>query len=185
MGQKRSLSGDKSIQLWSLLTLTRQDSGNPLISARMEGLIFNYPNPSLSKTILLKTPFLYSAFRHHQITPCGSFCSRSLSFSVTCSKVKPSQDKKQKNVSNKIVLSEAAPPLAEQSDNSGNNTEPEVNNGNGSGLMKLVKRLPKRVLGVLSNLPLAIGEMFTIAALMALGIIHHFLWFCFKCFRIR
>ncbi|XP_022136221.1 cytochrome c biogenesis protein CCS1, chloroplastic [Momordica charantia] len=107
----------------------------------------------------------------HQITPCGaqlrSFCSRSLSLSVTC-KAKTSQDKKQKNASNKIVLSEAAPPLAEDSDDSGN-PEAEVKSGNGSGLTKLVKRLPKRILEALSNLPLAIGEMFTIAALMALG----------------
>lgn len=149
------------------------------ISATMEGLILNNPNPSLSKTIFLRTPFLHSAFRH-QITPCGaqlrSFCSRSLSLSVTC-KAKTSQDKKQKNASNKIVLSEAAPPLAEDSDDSGN-PEAEVKSGNGSGLTKLVKRLPKRILEALSNLPLAIGEMFTIAALMALGMTH-FAWFSF------
>lgn len=82
------------------------------------------------------------------------------------------------------MLSEAAPPLAEEeSDNSSGNTEAEVKSGNGSGLMKLVKRLPKRILGVLSNLPLAIGEMFTIAALMALGMTL-FCSFSFKCFRI-
>ncbi|CAK9315850.1 unnamed protein product [Citrullus colocynthis] len=130
----------------------------------MEGLILNNPNPSLSKPFLLKTPFLHSAFRH-QITPRAA---QFRNFSLTC-KIKASQDKKQKNVSNKIVLSEAAPPLAEEeSDNSGN-TEAEVKSGNGSGLVKLAKRLPKRILGALSNLPLAIGEMFTIAALMALG----------------
>lgn len=133
-----------------------------IICATMEGLILHNPNPYLSKT-----PFLHSSFRP-QITPY--LCCRTLSFSVTC-KVKASQDKKPKNVSNKIVLSEAAPPLAEETDNNnGNNTEAEVKSGNGSGLMmKLVKRLPKRILGALSNLPLAIGEMFTIAALMALG----------------
>ncbi|XP_038889050.1 cytochrome c biogenesis protein CCS1, chloroplastic isoform X2 [Benincasa hispida] len=135
-----------------------------IISATMEGLILNNPKPSLSKPFLLKTPFLHYVFRH-QITPRAA---QLRSFCVTC-KIKASQDKKQKNVSNKIVLSEAAPPLAEEeSDNTGN-AEAEVKAGNGSGLAKLVKRLPKRILGALSNLPLAIGEMFTIAALMALG----------------
>lgn len=138
-----------------------------IISATMEGLILNNPNPSLSKPFLLKTPFLHSAFRH-QITPRAA---QFRNFSLTC-KIKASQDKKQKNVSNKIVLSEAAPPLAEEERDNSGNTEAEVKSGNGSGLAKLVKRLPKRILGALSNLPLAIGEMFTIAALMALGITH-------------
>lgn len=39
-----------------------------------------------------------------------------------------------------------------------------------SGSWKL-KGLPKKVLAVLSNLPLAIAEMFAVAALMALGIV--------------
>lgn len=39
----------------------------------------------------------------------------------------------------------------------------------GVPLLGLFKKLPRKVLAVLSNLPLAIGEMFTIAALMALG----------------
>lgn len=43
--------------------------------------------------------------------------------------------------------------------------------------MGLVKRLPRKVLAVLSNLPLAIGEMFAVAALMALGI----MLLCFFC----
>lgn len=33
-----------------------------------------------------------------------------------------------------------------------------------------MKRFPRKVLSVLSNFPLAIGEMFNVAALMALGI---------------
>lgn len=39
----------------------------------------------------------------------------------------------------------------------------------GGGLGGSVKRFPRKVLSLLSNLPLAIGEMFTVAALMALG----------------
>ncbi|KAF2290013.1 hypothetical protein GH714_040162 [Hevea brasiliensis] len=41
--------------------------------------------------------------------------------------------------------------------------------GGGGGPLVFVKRFPRRVLSVLSNLPLAIGEMFAIAGLMALG----------------
>lgn len=41
--------------------------------------------------------------------------------------------------------------------------------GGGRGGFGLLKRLSKRLLSVLSNLPLAIAEMFAVAALMALG----------------
>lgn len=68
-----------------------------------------------------------------------------------------------------IVLFDAARPLLEESagcgiDGGGRDKRKSV----GSDLLFLMK-LPKRVLAVLSNLPLAIGEMFTIATLMALG----------------
>ena len=43
--------------------------------------------------------------------------------------------------------------------------------GGGGGFGGLVKRFPRKVLSRLSNLPLAIGEMFTVAALMALGML--------------
>ena len=43
--------------------------------------------------------------------------------------------------------------------------------GGGGGFGGLVKRFPRKVLSLLSNLPLAIGEMFTVAALMALGML--------------
>ena len=75
-------------------------------------------------------------------------------------------------MSKKIVLSEAAPPPLAQEDSDvnggGNGKVPEISR-NGSGLGGVAKKWSKRVLAVLSNLPLAIGEMFTIAALMALG----------------
>ncbi|PQQ11554.1 cytochrome c biogenesis protein CCS1 chloroplastic [Prunus yedoensis var. nudiflora] len=69
-----------------------------------------------------------------------------------------------------IILSEGEPPpLAEESGGAGGSEEAPVKLGSGSGVMGLVKRLPRRVLSVLSYLPLAIGEMFAIAGLMALG----------------
>ncbi|KAK3023018.1 hypothetical protein RJ639_045012 [Escallonia herrerae] len=40
---------------------------------------------------------------------------------------------------------------------------------NAGGGLGVLKRLPRKVLSVLSNLPLAIGEMFAVAGLMALG----------------
>lgn len=59
--------------------------------------------------------------------------------------------------------------MAEESGGAGGSEEAPAKLGSGSGVMGLVKRLPRRVLSVLSYLPLAIGEMFAIAGLMALG----------------
>jgi len=62
-----------------------------------------------------------------------------------------------------VLLGTAAPSLSEETKlNPPPPSPPTPFNG-------LFKRVPKKVLSVLSNLPLAIGEMFTIAALMALG----------------
>ncbi|KAK4477087.1 hypothetical protein RD792_016295 [Penstemon davidsonii] len=55
-----------------------------------------------------------------------------------------------------------APPVS----GGGGPVEPPRSKKVGSGLLK---KLPKKVLSVLSNLPLAIAEMFAVAALMALG----------------
>lgn len=83
-------------------------------------------------------------------------------------------------MSQKIVLSETSPPpLADNDDKINGGSGSGSGNGNGNvpvssknkgGLSGVAKMLSKRVLQILSNLPLAIGEMFTIAALMALGI---------------
>lgn len=70
-------------------------------------------------------------------------------------------------------MSDLAPPVSEES-GSGNGVVPPKaagGGGGGGGPLGFVKRLPRRVLSVLSNLPLAIGEMFAIAALMALGML--------------
>lgn len=52
------------------------------------------------------------------------------------------------------------------------------NGGGGGGGGGFLKRLPRKVLSVLSNLPLAITEMSTIAALMALGKLLKLTWVC-------
>lgn len=49
--------------------------------------------------------------------------------------------------------------------------------GDGDGGLGFLKRLRRKVLSTLSNLPLAITEMFTISALMALGKSHRVLIF--------
>ncbi|EEF43309.1 conserved hypothetical protein [Ricinus communis] len=95
---------------------------------------------------------------------------RALSLSVSC-KLKTSKEveNKDKNVSRKILLSNSAPPVSEEG-GAGNNGEiPDKAAKGGGGPLRFFKRLPRKVLSVLSNLPLAIGEMFAIAGLMALG----------------
>lgn len=57
------------------------------------------------------------------------------------------------------------PPLKNNEDKSGEIEKKGSVNG-------VLKRLPRKVLSLLSNLPLAIGEMALIAALMALGILY-------------
>ncbi|KAK9287016.1 hypothetical protein L1049_015424 [Liquidambar formosana] len=80
---------------------------------------------------------------------------------------------KSKNLSKKIVLSEKAPVLSEEGGGGGANEEvpAKARSVGGGGLGLLLKRVPRKVLAVLANLPLALGEMFTIAGLMALGTI--------------
>ncbi|OWM83787.1 hypothetical protein CDL15_Pgr004218 [Punica granatum] len=122
----------------------------------------NRLNPSLPRTLFI---------------PCNaqihSLCNRNraLHFRVSC-KLKSSLDarKNAKLVSQKILLSEKVPPpLAEEKgDLAGDGGEEAGKSGRGGGV-GLVKRFSRRVLAVLSNLPLAIGEMATVAALMALG----------------
>ncbi|CAN4112323.1 unnamed protein product [Withania somnifera] len=87
------------------------------------------------------------------------------SFTLTC-KLKTSKGKKiiskKKIVPWKISLPDSgrAPPLLERMEAATRyNADGEV----------VFKKVPKRVLGVLSNLPLAIGEMFAVARLMAIG----------------
>ncbi|RVW48433.1 Cytochrome c biogenesis protein CCS1, chloroplastic [Vitis vinifera] len=131
--------------------------------------------PSFSKTLFLKSPLLRSSFKPQffpYTTQTSSPCSSTpLSFSITC-KLKTSEDgKSSKSLAKKIVLSEGAPAVSE--DGAGNGeAQPKPaskGGGGGGGFGGLVKRFPRKVLSLLSNLPLAIGEMFTVAALMALG----------------
>lgn len=120
----------------------------------MEALL----NPA--KTHLLKSSFLYSSSSPYAR---ASFSKRALPFTCNC-KLKTSQGPKKSsdNVTKKIWLSGSAPELDKEKIQTNENTTK-------SGVPRFLTWLPRRLLSVLSNLPLAIGEMFTIAALMALG----------------
>lgn len=114
-------------------------------------------------THILKAPLLHSAFNPQLRTLFNRRIT--LSFTISC-KLRTSQDvkKKKDNVSKKIILSDSSPPPLKNDE-----VSEEVESKN--GVIGLVKRLPRRVLAALSNLPLAIGEMAAIAALMALGML--------------
>lgn len=119
-------------------------------------------NSSLPRTHFLNASVLqYSTFNRQLYT---LFKKPSLPFSISC-KLRTSQDARKKNedVSKKIVFLDAQPTHLKKEEALGKIERKR-------GVFGLVKRLPRKVLAGLSNLPLAIGEMFSIAALMALGI---------------
>ncbi|OEL35372.1 Cytochrome c biogenesis protein CCS1, chloroplastic [Dichanthelium oligosanthes] len=74
-----------------------------------------------------------------------------------------------------IVFFDAAPPVSQPQPQQGGSavekaeSEKPAKEGSGNAALALLRRATKRTLSVLSNLPLAISEMFAIAALMALG----------------
>jgi cytochrome c biogenesis protein len=80
-------------------------------------------------------------------------------------------------LSQKIVLSETSPPPLTQDNDEINGGNVSVSSKNKKGLYGVVNKLTKKVLQILSNLPLAIGEMFIIAFLMGLGMCSSFLVF--------
>ena len=75
-------------------------------------------------------------------------------------------------MSKKILLSNSAPPVVSEEiggGGGGGGGGKKVSVKERSGALGFLKRLPRKVLAVLSILPLAIGEMFVIAVLMAPG----------------
>ncbi|TKY67527.1 Cytochrome c biogenesis protein CCS1 [Spatholobus suberectus] len=137
----------------------------------------NTSNPCLPKTHFLKVPvFLrFKPFSYNtHLCAAKRTHTHSLPFTINC-KLKNSQDikNKGKSVSQKIVLSEASPPqLTEGDDINGESGDvPKSSKKKGGGLSGVAKFLRRKTLQILSNLPLAIGEMFAVASLMALGTI--------------
>ncbi|XP_024923032.3 cytochrome c biogenesis protein CCS1, chloroplastic [Ziziphus jujuba] len=144
----------------------------------MEALILNhaiYSKPSFRADFFFGPPLLHCSFKPTFYPGNsgfqGSYLKRSLSFTVTCRVKTPQGNKKNDgNIAKKIILSEEVPPpLVEEGGGENESQEVAGKTGKMNGVMGLVKRFPRKVLAVLSNLPLAIGEMFAVAALMALG----------------
>ncbi|PSS19168.1 Cytochrome c biogenesis protein [Actinidia chinensis var. chinensis] len=131
-------------------------------------------------TLNLSSPTLKTYQHHNNLLKCPLslynsqihrlYRKKNLSISITCKlkATKESSERERNRVGKKIVVSEGSPSLSEDA---GNGRVPATSDQNSAGNFKLLKKLSRRVLSVLSNLPLAIGEMATIAALMALGTI--------------
>lgn len=133
----------------------------------------------LTKSLPLHRP---TSFKFHQIhlprlSPLPSLridkgtSTSSFNFRVCCKVKAPKDNKSEKPISKKIVAKEGAPSLKEDAEeregsDEGISSQPKNPSSKVGGFMK---RIPRRVLSVLSNLPLAIGEMFAIAGLMAIG----------------
>ncbi|RAL38869.1 hypothetical protein DM860_015230 [Cuscuta australis] len=100
---------------------------------------------------------------------------QTFSFTISCklSSTRKYQGTQEKSVPGKIRLleSDGAPPLMEVCDvgNGSPPMDPPPVKRSKAGGLGLLMRFPKRVVSVLANLSLALAEMFTLAALMALG----------------
>lgn len=117
-----------------------------------------YSNQCLPKTHFLKFnpfPYPYTNYAANRL--------HTLSFTINCNL----KNKGGNDLSRKILLSEASPPpLTIDNDDTVNLPASPKNKKAPFGVAKI---LSKKVLQILSNLPLAIAEMFAIAFLMALG----------------
>ncbi|KAI3667778.1 hypothetical protein L6452_42847 [Arctium lappa] len=113
-------------------------------------------NPLNPQTHLLKSP---------NFRTCNPISNHRRLISTTSCKLtsKSPKDKTQ----NKVVVPDAAPSLSEENPNPPPPAAVDSRRKNTGGLF--LKRLSKRVLSSLANLPLALAEMFTVAGLMALG----------------
>lgn len=114
-------------------------------------------NPLKLQTHLLKFPNSHS---FNRITNQTYF------FSPISCKIS-SQTNKDTTTKNKVVVPGVAPSLSEENGTEKPPKMEELQRKKTGGVV--VKRFTKRVLAGLANLPLALGEMFTIAGLMALG----------------
>ncbi|CAI8618516.1 unnamed protein product [Vicia faba] len=127
--------------------------------------MMNYSYQCLPKTHFLKVStfhpfFKFNPFPYTNYAANTTHTHKTPSFTINCNLKNVG---KKDLLSQKIVLSEASPPpLTQDNDVPSTSKENKASNG-------LFKKLSKRVLQILSNLPLAIGEMFTIAFLMGLG----------------
>ncbi|XP_058080926.1 cytochrome c biogenesis protein CCS1, chloroplastic [Magnolia sinica] len=123
-------------------------------------------SPRLLQSAPFNSPPLFLN-THHLPTLTLSSRSRNkryLLFRIGC-KLKTSKDRQNKPMPKKITVPDAAPSVSEGNEGS----PPEFRISDGISFVGFFRKMPRRILSGLSNLPLAIGEMFTIAGLMALG----------------
>lgn len=113
---------------------------------------------------LLKVPTFHPLFKYNRI---HTHHHNTFSFTISCNL--KNKGKNNSLLSQKIVLSESSPPPLTQDNDDINNGNVPASSKNQKGPSGVVKKLSKKVLQILSNLPLAIGEMFIIAFLMGLG----------------
>ncbi|KAL1811913.1 hypothetical protein ACET3Z_021978 [Daucus carota] len=140
----------------------------------METLALDNTNTALylssrPQTHLINSPFF--PYIHRKYGLCNSKNFSFCRLKLTCKLAKTSQDSvNTKNLPIKIVgPADKAPLLSEKgSATSESNSQSKPGRKKATGKM-LVKRYSKKALSVLSNLSLAIGEMFAIAGLMAIG----------------
>ncbi|XP_047323634.1 cytochrome c biogenesis protein CCS1, chloroplastic [Impatiens glandulifera] len=132
----------------------------------MESLSFNFsittriPKSSCKRgTRLIANPLFSRNFEF--------ICKKAPLFSITC-ELKNAKGKK--TVANKIIVSPAsAPPPSEKNGVTGKTENAGQQDKVSGDNFRSLKKLQRKVLSILSNLPLAIGEMATIATLMGLG----------------
>ncbi|KAK2978348.1 hypothetical protein RJ640_016450 [Escallonia rubra] len=138
----------------------------------METLSLKITTPSTSKLSIprthpVKSPIFPSSPRNYGICTKRHLC---LSLKIGCKLgASASKSKNEGSLTSKIQVPEEAPLVAEEGGTTGNGKVPAKLKANAGGGFGVLKRLPRKVLSVLSNLPLAIGEMFAVAGLMALG----------------
>ncbi|KAL5130012.1 Cytochrome c biogenesis protein CCS1, chloroplastic [Glycine soja] len=134
-----------------------------LVSKALSLSAINSSNPCLPKTHLLKVPIFHPFFKfkpfsysHSALHGHGAKRAHTFPFTISC-KLESSQDKKNKgkSVSQKIEL-----PL--------HHSQRMIRAMVKGGLSGVANMLRRKTLQILSNLPLAIGEMFAVASLMAL-----------------
>ncbi|KAG9440873.1 hypothetical protein H6P81_021038 [Aristolochia fimbriata] len=120
---------------------------------------------------LLAPPLLQPALRTTHLSFRGRLLAipaeKGPLFKIGC-KFRTSQDNKSRQVDKKIVIPDKAPSVSEDGDGD-KGIDSKLQKSSGIPYLGFLKKGSRKVLAVLSNLPLAIGEMFTIAGLMALG----------------
>ncbi|CAN1255501.1 Cytochrome c biogenesis protein CCS1, chloroplastic [Linum perenne] len=125
----------------------------------------------------MNSSLLYKS--HHLLTSTFKFkpqfhriAPRSLTPSCKLKSSRETTKLESGKASKKIELwNSSPPPLSEEKESGGGGKKKELKAGNGKNgaAVRSAKKVWRKVLTLLSNLPLAIGEMFVIAGLMAVG----------------